>query len=133
MDALSTLLAELLDVAEQPEGWDGHDARRPSKTALIGAHRVLMEASRHTPLPVQVVPDVMGGVAFYWYGTERTSGGGHRLAASLKVDNDGDLFVSLVDRVTREVDVSEVSAAGLTTAFDRMMAFLGPAEARAAS
>lgn len=127
------LLTELITIAEQPAGWDGHDAKALSKPALLGAHRALLEVSRHGPLPERLVPDVTGGVAFYWFGAERTAGGGHRLSASLKVDDEGDLFVSLVDRATQRVEVSEASTATLGAAIDRMAAFVGLAEARAAS
>lgn len=127
------LLTGLDVIARQSDGWDGHDARALTDAARACATKLLFTLVLQVHQPDRAVPDVTGGMAFYWFGAERTKGGAHRLAASLKVDPDGDLFVSLVDRVTERVDVTETRLADLESAYARIYAFVYPTEARAAS
>ncbi|MDP3212500.1 MAG: hypothetical protein Q8S73_00240 [Deltaproteobacteria bacterium] len=137
MDRLPTTITaahlHLWALARLSAGWDGHDAPPPSAMACERAHQVVSVAASRGFTPSQVVPDVEGGVALYWYGEERTAGGGHRLAASVSIDNDGDLFASMVDRVTQHVETWGALVDDLDAVLDRLMNFTAQGAVRAAS
>lgn len=134
MDPLATSMApiqrEFWTLARLAEGWDGHRAPPPSQLACERAHLVVTLALARGLPPARMVPDVMGGLSVYWFGAERTTGGGHRLAASLSIDNDGDLVVSTVDRVTQAMDAQDVALDALDATLTRLWTFTA-SEARA--
>lgn len=134
MDPLATSMApirrEFWTLARLAEGWDGDRAPPPSPLACERAHLVVTLALARGLPPTRMVPDVMGGLSVYWFGVERTAGGGHRLAASLSIDNDGDLVASTVDRVTQAMDAWDVSLDALDATLTRLWTFTA-SEARA--
>ena len=128
--SMSPILREFWTLARLAEGWDGHQAPPPSPLACERAHLVVTLALARGLPPARMVPDVMGGLSVYWFGAERTAGGGHRLAASLSIDNDGDLVASTVDRVTQAMDAWDVALEALDSTLTRLWTFTA-SEARA--
>lgn len=80
-------------------GWDGRDAPKPADTAIMNGYAVLQaleSAPRTAPLD-RIIPDAAGGIAFYFFGVQRTGDGSPVRYASIDCANDGTAAVVLAE------------------------------------
>lgn len=109
------------ELAALVDGWAGVRSPKPNAHACENAHRILDLSRAAGRLPDTLVPDVMGGIGLYWYGTELREDGSRVRFASVNCDNDGD--VTALTRDQREVGSSAWSVEDLREAVDRALAF----------
>ena len=92
------LRAKLNELRLLCDNWDGRGAVSPSPWAIAYAERILDAASAEGFAPHRVAADVEGGIAVYYFGGERATGGGHSRQVGMMIDNEGDGAVYFRER-----------------------------------
>lgn len=128
MLSFDALIGCLEEMENLPDDWDGQGARQPSIAAFGNAYLVIPLACAAGRLPDRVTPDVMGGVALYWFSAKKTDGGASRKYAWMSCDNDGSLCLLLSDRDSSFCQARDVPAGlGIVDAIREAHSFVSAA------
>lgn len=98
----ATLSAQIENLGNLVEGWDGYNAPKPSRQAIAEAQAILEGMQQELVKPYWISPSADGGVAFSF-----ASPGNKR--AQIEILNNGERFVHLydLDGYSRTVDWPE--------------------------
>lgn len=98
------MLRRLVALEQMAADWNGYGSPPPSPKAIDNARSVCQAASSVGGASDRIVASAEGGVALYWFGTERIDGGAHRRYGWIEAENDGELSALTADRLTDETE-----------------------------
>ncbi len=104
------------ELREREDGWDGREAPALSNTAVDIGYQVLeMISEKEMPLS-RVVPDVMGGIALYFFQEGKR--------CDISIDNDGSIVAGYKDHTSGKFDCGEIDLSEIPKELDKIRKYM---------